>query len=158
MIEVRNIRSSYKYYKSAVEQPVDIKLYIQIVLGFISYMVRKVFEGNDVKLSTGDSLGTIAIRGDKVKPKIDENGNVKGVAISWGRTNKLWSENPEAKAKKQLVYCLNEHSNGIKYKFVWIKQDMRLHNKTYYSLSLSRKNRRTLSKLINEGKEYLVNT
>lgn len=162
MIEIRNLRSSYNFYKSTeIEldntiKPISIKVYLEIVLGFMKFIMKKVFDGYDVELSAGDSLGTIGVRGRKFTPVITEDGQVKGVPPSWSETKKLWDSNPEAKAKKQLVYCFNEHSNGVVYHLVWLKYNMRLHNKVYYSLTFSRKNKRTLRQAILDGKEFLV--
>lgn len=154
MIQTRNLRSSYKDYKQGVSNPVDINTYLKIAQGFILYIMRKLFEGHDIQLGPGDSLGTLGVRGRKIATFTDKNGEIKGAAPSWSKTKKLWDENPEAKANRQLVYCTNEHTNGLTFKIVWFKKDMRLHNKSYYTIIFSRKNKRTLSKLIKEGKEY----
>lgn len=156
MIPTRNLRDSYKYYKTEDQNPVTIKLYLEIVLGFIKFIMKRIFEGCDVKLGPGDSLGTIGVRGKKFNPVTKESGEIRGIAPSWPQTKKLWDSNPEAKEKRELVYCFNEHSNGITYRFVWYKRDMRIHNKTYYRIAFSRANKRALSNFVKEGREYLT--
>ena len=66
--------------------------------------------------------------------QFDENGNPI-LPPNWAKTKELWEKNPEAKAKKQLVYCTNDHTNGIRYKIIWSKRRVLVENKTLYSLS-----------------------
>lgn len=151
MIEKLNLRSSYKYYKRSTENPVEINLYLKIVIGFILFIVDKMFKGYDVQLSNNESLGAIGIRGRKVIPVIDKNGEIKGVAPSWGKTNKLWNIDPVAKANKVIVYCFNEHTSGYKYKLIWYKFGMKLANHNLYSFNFNRCIKRRLSNLLNNG-------
>ncbi len=151
---MNNIRSSYKYYKSQVEDPVDIKTYLSVVSDFIQFLMDKVFDGFEVKLPA--RLGSFQIVGRKIKPKLDEQGNVVGLAPNWAETKKLWDSNEEAKKNKELVYCFNEHTNGVKYKFLWSKKNVNVKNKTIYSIKFSRANKRRINSLLKEGKEYIV--
>jgi hypothetical protein len=147
-----NLRDSYKFYKSNEENPIDAKIYMEIVLGFIKFMMNKVFEGKDIKLQC--ELGIVGVRGKRQKPRLDENGEIVGLAPDWVGTKKLWDENPEAKAKRQILYHFNEHSAGVRYKVVWFKKGFKFRNKSIYSIRFSRKNKRTISNLIKGGKEY----
>lgn len=149
-----NTRETYKQYKKDNSDYIDIKTYLCIFQLFIKFIMKKVFEGHDVILPA--RLGYIGIRGSKVKPRIDEEGNVKGLAPNWKETKELWDSNPEAKEKKELVYCFNEHTNGYRYKLVWFKKNFIFINKNVYSFRLNRENKRVMMKLINEGKEYLT--
>lgn len=154
MIRETNIRDSYKYYRRNVECPLDIKTYMHIATGFIAFKIRKMFEGFDVQLSGGRSLGTVGIRGRRMK--FDENGSVVGLAPDWKNTIELWNRNPEAKANKEFIYHLNEHTNGIKYNLVWWKAGMLIADKLLYSLTFCKPNRRKLTRLLKEGKEYIT--
>jgi hypothetical protein len=147
-----NLRDSYKFYSSNETEPVKVKTYIEIVLGFIKFMMNKVFEGKDIKLPC--ELGVIGIRGKRQKPRLDEDGNVIGLPPDWVGTKKLWDENPEAKKKGQLLYLFNEHTAGVRYKVVWFKGGFKFKNKSVYSIRFSRFNKRTISGLIKGGKEY----
>lgn len=151
---MNNIRSSYKYYKSEVDNPVDIKTYLIIVSDFIQFLMNKVFDGFEVKLPA--RLGSFQIIGRKVKPKLDEEGNIIGLAPNWAETKKLWDRDKEAKDKKELVYCFNEHTNGVKYKFLWSKRNVNVKNKGIYSIKFSRANKRRINDLLKNGKEYIV--
>lgn len=161
-METKNLRDSYKYYKTYGEHnKVDIKTYLLIVTGFIKYIMFKVFEGYDVNLSTNNSLGMLGVRGTKVIPRLSDKGNIIGLAPDWVKTNELWNRNPEAKQKKELIFCMNEHTNGVRYRISWIKKGIKLSNNSLYSLIFTKGpsgNKRRLNKLIKEeGKEYLVN-
>ena len=161
-MEKKNLRDSYKFYKQTAEhEKVDIKIYLSIVLGFIKCLMGKVFEGYDVNLSSNNSLGTIGIRGTKVKPKISKNGKIMGLAPDWVKTNELWNNNPEAKQNKELIFCMNEHTNGIRYRINWFKRGITSTNGYLYSLIFTKGpsgNKRKVRDLVISGKEYLVNT
>jgi len=142
-------------------------IYINIVHGYLKFLMKKVFEGNDVRL--GAKLGIIGVRGKKVIPEIGWDGKVKGVAPSWGKTKAKWVEEAKdmrltfeeflqkvPKHERKLVFCFNEHTEYIRYRIVWYKKNVIVENKTFYGLTFNRINRRTLWNLINEGKEYLV--
>lgn len=162
MLKTVCIRDSYTFYRKFYKESIPdcdykegLPIYIDIINGLMKFLMRKVFEGFDVRL--GAKLGVLMIRGKKVKPIIDKNGDIKGIAPNWGATKKLQARDPVAKENKTIVYCFNEHSNGIKYNFKWSKEDVIIENKTLYNMSFSRWNRRELSRLvIEENKEYLI--
>lgn len=157
MIEKVNLRDSYKYYKNTTSTPVDVRIYLYIVAGFIKFLVKKVFEGYDVQLSGGRSLGTIAIRGKRTNVRVDEiTGEILGAAVNWKDTKKLWEANPIAKEQGDKIFYLNEHTNGVRYSFKWFMQGMNVANKNLYFLKLCKPNKRKLVALLNDGKEYLV--
>lgn len=160
MIRQINIRESYKLYRIRANaynfERTSIKTYIYIVNGFIKFLMEKVFTGRDIRLPA--DMGTLGIRGTKVKPRIDDNGNIRGLAPNWPQTLKLWEENPEAKAEKRIVYCFNEHSNGLRFRFVWGKANCAFTNKTVYSLQLSRPNKRRVNKMAHEGTAEFLET
>jgi hypothetical protein len=151
-MRIVNLRDSYKFYKTIESNPSKMKIYLEIVLGFIKFMMNKVFEGKDVKIPS--ELGIMGIRGRRQKPRLDEEGNIAGLPPDWVGTKKLWEENPEAKERGQLLYHFNEHSAGFRYKLVWFKGGYKFRNKSVYSIKLSRHNKRFISNLIKGGKEY----
>lgn len=160
MIKTTNLRDSHKFYleNTSNPNPVKAKIYLRIVAGYIKYIIRKVFEGHDVQLSGGRSLGSIGIRGTKVIPKLNEQGEIRGLAPDWGSTRKLWESNPEAKEKRTIVYHTNDHTNGVRYKLVWWREGMNIGNKRIYSLVFCKANKRMVKPMILSGKEYLVNS
>lgn len=149
---MKNIRTSYRQYKKECTNTVDIKTYIDISTRYIKFLMDKVLEGLEVTLPS--RLGTLRITGTKQEIKF-EDGKVKGLSPNWRKTMELWESSPEAKEKKQLVYNTNEHSDGIRYKYIWSKRRVLVTNKTLYSLRMTRENKRRIYKAVMAGKEYV---
>lgn len=162
MLKTVCIKDSYTFYKKLNREGIPNRdyregkpVYLDIVNGLMKFLMKKVLDGFDVRL--GAKLGIISIVGKKIKPIINKEGEVKGIAPNWGETKKLQAKDPIAKENKTIVYCFNEHSNGIKYNFCWGKTDVVVENKTLYNISFSRWNRRELARrVIKENKEYLI--
>lgn len=146
------IRSSYKYYKKNEENPVKLNVYLSIVLGLFKRIVRLIFEGKDVKLPA--ELGIMGIRGKKVKPRLDEDGNIKGLAVDWKSTKEMWARRPEKKEAKEYIYFFNEHTGGWRYRLLWSRKNMKFKNKTVYQFRLSKPNKRAATALFKSGREY----
>ena len=157
MVEKVNLRDSYKYYKTCnPASTVDVKIYLYIITGFVKFIMQKVFDGFDVELAGGRSLGTIGIRGKKLIPKLEEQGNMIHGSVDWGATRKLWESNHEAKKNKVLLKHLNEHTNGIAYNLLWWPTGMKIGNKRLYNLVFCKPNKRKASAYFFSGREYLV--
>lgn len=148
---MKNIRDSYKSYKKEADNPVDINTYIVLTTGFIKYLMQLVFSGNEVVLPA--RLGTFSVIGKKQKLRV-ENNQIKGLSPNWVKTKELWAKSEDARLRKQLVYNTNEHSDNLRYKFMWSKKRSVVENKTLYTLIMTRANKRELSKRIKEGCEY----
>lgn len=142
-------------YSKEVENPVKYNTFFTVIQLFFVFLLNKVFDGYEVTLPC--RMGTLYIRGVKQKIKIDENGKVKGLSINWPQTKKLWESNAQAREEKKVVYNTNEHSSGIRYKFVWGKNRVLTSFKTLYSLRMCRANKREFSRLVKqENREYLT--
>jgi nucleoid DNA-binding protein len=150
------IRDSYKGYKSSVKEPLEKKEYLEIAYGFMEFMMEKIFDGHTVKIP--ERLGVVEIKGRKQKIKIDkETDAISGLAPDWKATNDLWRRDPLAKSKKKMIFLLNEHTGGIRYKINWSKLNVLVENKSAYALIFSRANKRRLAKIIKETKkEYTI--
>lgn len=148
---MKNIRNSYKDYKKKSDNPVDINTYITLTTGFIRYLMNLIFEGNEVVFPA--RLGTFSIVGRKQKLKI-EDGKIKGLSPNWAKTKELWKSSEDARLRKQLVYNTNDHSDNLRFKFMWSKKRSVVENKTLYTLIMTRANKRELSKRLKEGSEY----
>jgi hypothetical protein len=148
-----NIRDSYKKYKELSDDPVDIKTYIKIANGYNKFLLAKVAEGYEVTLP--GRMGTLSIVGTKKKVTYDENGN-PNLAINWPATKRLRDRNPEAAEQKKAVYHTNEHSDGVRYKYLWSKKRIYVENKNLYALRLTRENKRMIPKMVSQGKEYYI--
>lgn len=150
---MKNIRESYKLYKSTQQDCVDLSTYIKISTLYLKFLIEKVI--NNVEVTLPARLGTLKIIGRKQKISFDENNKVKGLTPNWKDTKKLWDSCEECKQKKQLVYNTNEHSGGVIYKFHWTKSRVLVSNKTLYSLKMTRINKRRVFKEIINGHEYI---
>ena len=148
-----NIRSSYKRYSKEVEKPVEIKDFVSIANGYMEFLINKVLEGEEVTLPA--RLGTLFIQGVKKKLAFNKDG-VPMLPPNWSETKKLWDRNPDAKATRKVVYCLNEETNGVVYKLHWSKNRVPIENKLYYNFLLTRGNKRLIHKQIKQGKEYII--
>ena len=148
-----NTRDSYVVYKNMSDNPINISEYVQIINQFMKFLITKLLTTGEINIP--ERLGKLSIFGKKVNVRI-ENGEIKGLAPDWVKTKQLWDSDEEAKNNKQLVYHFNEETNGIRYKFSWSKNRVLVSNKTLYNLRMTRSNKRELSKLVREGKEYLI--
>ena len=148
-----NTRDSYVVYKNMSDNPINISEYVQIINQFMKFLILKLLSTGEIILP--ERLGRLSIFGKKVNVRI-EDGEIKGLAPDWVKTKQLWDSDEEAKNNKQLVYHFNEETNGIRYKYVWSKNRVLVSNKTLYNLRMTRSNKRELSKLVREGKEYLI--
>lgn len=150
-----NIRSSFKRYFKEAEKPVEISTFIPIANNYMLFLMDKVIAGEEVTLPA--RLGTLFIQGIKKKLSFNKDG-VPMLPPNWSETKKLWERNPEAKATRKVVYCLNEETNGVVYKLHWSKNRVPIENKLYYNFILTRDNKRAIHNNIKQGKEYLIKT
>ena len=148
-----NTRDSYIIYKSVSKDPLEVSKYVEITNLFMKFLSNKLLEKGSIIIP--ERLGNLSIIGKKIKVRIEE-GKIKGLAPDWVKTKELWEEDSQAKLEKQLVYHFNENTNGIRYKYSWSKNRVLVTNKTLYNLKMTRENKRNLSKLVIEGKEYLI--
>lgn len=138
------LKSIYKAYKEGCvgESQLSYKQYSSILNEFNKALVQEIlYDSAEVKLPC--NLGTLRIR----KRKIDLSKANK-LRPNWEETKKLWDSNPEAKENKKLVYHLNEHRDGYKYKIYWDKKGSKVRNKSYYFFKPSRDFSRELAYIL----------
>jgi len=150
-----NIRSSYKGYSKEVDKPVDLNTFVSVTNNYMQFLIQKVLLGEEVTMPA--KLGTLFIQGVKKKLTFNKDG-VPMLPPNWGETKKLWQKNPDAKATKKIVYCLNEETNGVVYKLHWSKNRVPIENKLFYTFILTRENKRAIHNQIKQGKEYIIKT
>ena len=97
-----------------------------------------LYNGQNYKLP--GSLGNVQIV--KYKPKGYNKGSL---SIDFNESKKL----------DKMIYHLNEHSDGYKYRLYWSKQPFSFTNRYKYQLSFTRANKRQLAQLIFNNKDYL---
>lgn len=149
---MKNLRDSYKHYKNNAENPMDIKTYLRLAADYNKFLMKKVLEGKEVTLPS--RMGTLLVQGKTQKVRLDEDGNILGLAPDWVKTKKLWEENEKARKEKKLLYHLNSHTGNVRYKYFWSKKNVLVENKTLYSLRLTRANKRAVNAKIMEGVNY----
>ena len=150
----KTIKDAFEKYLLTIEDesPVSREEFIEINRAFNRLIMNKLLDNHKVYLP--GNLGMVHVFGNKEKVKFDEGNKVKGLAPNWRQTKELWAQNPKAKENKQVVYNTNEHSSGIRYRFVWSKTNCKIPNKTLYTLRMTREYKRKLSAQIFKGKEY----
>lgn len=149
---MKNLRESYKIYKDRVDSPVDLKTYLTLAADYNKFLMNKVLSGKEVTLPS--RMGTLCISGKEQKIKVDNEGNILGLAPDWVSTKKLWANNKEAKESKKLLYHMNSHTDNVRYKFLWSKKNVLVENKTLYSLRLTRTNKRAVHERVLSGVKY----
>jgi len=171
MRETLSLSDSYFPYREKKMGKLSRVEYMRIVNGLFKFALEYVYEGHVIKMG---EIGNLGINTKKINPRIVKFGNgsegVRGIPPDWVATKKLWTEKAEAMGLtfkqylevttkedrvKDMVYCFNEHSNGLVYGFQWWKDHTELKNKDIYTLRLARANKRKLSTIAKGGdKEY----
>jgi len=149
----KNLTDSYSLYKEKFGNEVSKSDYVKIASAFIKFIMYRIIHHSDV-IQLPFKMGTLKVVGRKQKISYDEEGNIKGLSPNWRKTKELYDRCPECKERRQIVYNMNEHSDGIRYSFNWGLRNVMLKNKSYYVLKMTRANKRDLYKAILSGKEY----
>lgn len=131
--------SMYKYYKSNSPYKVEYSLYKRILDRMSQIIAEAVLDRSEgFKMPCG--LGYIQV--GKYQPK---NYNSKSLSIDYKLTREYG----------KVIYHLNEHSNGYKYRLHWSKVPMTFADRYKYQLCLVRANKRKLAQLIFNKHDYL---
>lgn len=151
-----NIRDSYydSYRKNDPNTSIKVEVYIEIVLGFILFIMQKILSGRQVMLPA--NMGTMYIVGKKPKTWVDDTNDLRGLAVNWEATKEYWRNNEEARKAKKVIYHFNEHTNGYRYKFHWVKQGMTVRNKFHYYFRAMRNNKRGMTKQLKNNVDFLT--
>jgi len=133
----------------------DEKTFKNLLYAFSKFLMKTILDGERVKLPA--RMGEVFIKGKKMNFGVDNNGEPLGtLPPDWKSTRQLWENCPECKEKKQLVFHLNEDTNGVIYSLFWSKKNILTANKSLYSLVFTRANKRNTNNTIESGKEYIV--
>lgn len=140
------------YYKNNLTQEekissynIDYKQWKDIIDIFFRKIFDKIIYDGYVYV-IGNHMGTLFISREKIGYEILEDGRVKivGAKVDWWNTYKLWKKDEEAKKKKEVIYFLNEHTDGYKLNFEWNKFACNAENKKGYRLIISKRIRKEL--------------
>lgn len=143
------LKDLYNYYKEKIHNDLQVpySVYSKIIKEFNLEIVNTIiYNSEGVKLPS--NLGVLRVR----KRKIDLSKRNKLIP-NWAETNKLWASNPEAKEKKTIVYHLNEHRGGYKYKIYWDRSKPKLKHKSYYYFIPTRAFKRKLAFVLKNNLE-----
>lgn len=138
------IKDFYLSYINCVKEnelyQVDYKTFRNIVTEYFKYIRDAVIEeGRTIKLPA--RLGTLSVI--KHKPK---RYSAPSLRIDFKTSNELG----------KIIYHLNEHSRGFKYRFLWSKKNVIAKGNADYKLVMTRANKRRLAKIIkNNERDYL---
>lgn len=129
----------YKYYKANSPYKVEYNLYKRILDKMSQIISEAVLDRSEgFKMPCG--LGYIQV--GKYQPK---NYNSKSLSIDYKLTREYG----------KVIYHLNEHSNGYKYRLHWSRVPMTFADRYKYQLCLVRANKRKLAQLIFNKHDYL---
>lgn len=151
--KLESFATAYKNYKqiNGWFAPLNKIQYLKLMNGFSEHMMEEVIKGKAVAIP--EKLGFVQVVGKKTKIKVTENG-IEGLTPDWISTKKLWSTCEECKLKKQKIFFFNEHSNGLRFRFMWSRNKMLLWTKKLYTYVPNRNSKKKLFKAINDGTEY----
>ena len=158
------IKDIYKYYQENAQHPLEYKVFKKTWLDLIQIFIHLIVYKN-LDFAIPSRLGNLGIRKIKAKAVVKEDGTVlknklgRNYKASWEKWLRDYPTNtPREIAKiknKNYIYYLNEHSDGYKVKWKWDKFTTTVKNQAYYSLAVTRNNKKELSNaFINFKTEY----
>ena len=109
---------------------------------FNKMLIEEVlYDSAEVKLPY--NMGELRVR----KREMDLSSR-KSLNPDWQATKKLWAEKPELKEEKKLVFHLNEHRKGFRYKILWNKRLCKIKYQGIYYFKPTRAFSRELAEIL----------
>ena len=139
------IKDFYKYYLSYAKDgkvyQIDYTTYRKIITDYFMFIRDEILEkSREFKMPC--RLGSLFIM--KRKPLKWDSGSLR---IDYKTSKDLG----------KVVYHLNEHSDGYKYRFCWSKVKSLVPYKIKYQLIVTRHNKRRLAQIIkNKERDYVI--
>ena len=130
---------TFKDMYNTLEVDIDYSLYQEILSEMCNVILYHVFNCSE-GFCMPYGLGYIQIV--KYQPK---QLNVKYLSVDYKSTNDIGKR----------IYYLNEHSGGYKFRLYWSKIPRTFPDRYKYQLTLVRKNKRDLAKLIFNKQDYI---
>lgn len=142
------IADYYKFYRS-IGGKLSTKEFNKVIRDF-HYEVGSILLDREYSFKIPSRLGVLTITKVKTYIKYDPiNKMIKtNLPPNWKETNKLWEEDPEAKANKTIIRLENQHTNKFKYRFLYKKHSANYPNKTIYKFRASRQLKQRLKILL----------
>lgn len=155
------IQDIYKYYKENAKNPIEYKQFRTIWKELAGKIIHLIIYRN-LDFAIPARMGTLSVRKMKTTFNIKEDGKLDKSQLcinykaSWDKWIKdypnLTKEEIAKLPNKKYVYYLNEHTNGYKVRWRWDKFTCNVKNQNLYSLTMSRENKKELSKAFKEYK------
>jgi len=146
-------RDMYHFYKKTAKgEKLKETEYCKINNEFNKLLMKKIQEGHTVTFPCG--MGRLLIQGKKERLIVSPNGKMRGLAPDWKSTKLLADSSPEAKAKRQLVYFINDRTGGYRYRYEWERGAGA--NKILYTFKPVRMNKRKASKSILSNVQFIT--
>lgn len=147
-------KNFYKYYTKHTPKNSVYNLTPRLygtILKEINAEIMKLIITTNFEYQIVPKLGTLSIKKFKTKLVLDEEGNLvkTRLSIDFGKTNALWKADPIAKENRKVVYHINRHTDGYRYKFYWNKKYSTVKNKSFYTFKAARDNNRMIATAIN---------
>lgn len=136
-------RDIYRRVKKNIK--ITPALFGKIIKTVNSLLAERIVNGLEVNLPS--QMGKIELRKFKTKVKIEDGKIITNKPINWKETLKLWEEDEESKINKTLV----RHDTDFVYRTVYRVDTANYTNKNFYKFSLSRNNKRRITKNIAKG-------
>lgn len=138
-------RHLYDYYckylkkKNEKHNIIDAKVHAKVLNDFNKEIRRKIIE-ECFDFIVPINMGLLNVKKFKPKYTIDSNGKLisKRLAINWEESKKI----------HKIVYHINKHTDGYKYKFNYSFYRSILPNKSFYKFVPCRTAKRILAKTI----------
>ena len=128
----RGIYDLYTYYKSTSKDPIKFEVFRQVIFSHNKLMAHEIIvQGSNVRLP--NRLGYFRVKKTKM--------NYSNLKFDYGTYNKTGVK----------AFHLNEHSDDYKARFLWNKSKCIVKGKTPWSFTLSRKNKRLVSKIMQDN-------
>jgi hypothetical protein len=159
----------YKFFKKKFNKRerdssafIDYDKFSSVIKDFNKELSRMIIE-DAIEFKMPMRLGYVRIKKYKKQPHINEDGTIdkKGLSIDWPESKKLWnreypgrtSEELKQIRNKQLVYYLNEHTDGYGFMLYWNRKGSNASNRSLYSMILTFSNNRHMAKILKSEKK-----
>ena len=144
------MRDYFRYFsKEYSDLAITNKKYYDIIADFNSELINIVIE-NNIEYNLPHLGSSIAVKKTKKVPRIIDGKLVNTTPVDWVATNKLWSDDDEAKNKKLLVRYNNYHTSKYVFGIFFRKYIYPFKNKKYFKFKSNRDFARLLGKRIND--------
>ena len=141
--------SFYQFKKNFPEIKITYDVFLKILKIHASYFASHILETGDLlKLPYGMGTLTVAKYKKAAVRYTKKKQAINNLPPDWAKTHQLWKECEECKEKKQMVFHLNNHTEGYSYYWRWNINKVTIKSPYIWSFSMNREFSRGLSKLL----------